>query len=39
MTRILADMFDEEDDRQRQIYLDRIAGKYPEVTLNKASDT
>jgi hypothetical protein len=22
-------MFDEEDDRQRQIYLDMIAGKYP----------
>ncbi len=24
------DMFDDEDDRQRQIYLDMIAGKYPE---------
>ena len=24
------DMFDEEDDRQRKIYLDMIAGKYPE---------
>lgn len=24
------DMFDEEDDRQRQIYLDMLAGKYPE---------
>ena len=24
------DMFDEEDDRQRQIYIDMIAGKYPE---------
>ena len=24
------DMFDEEDDRQRQIYLDMIAGRYPE---------
>lgn len=23
------DMFDEEDDRQRRIYLDMIAGKYP----------
>lgn len=23
------DMFDDEDDRQRQIYLDMIAGKYP----------
>ncbi len=23
------DMFDEEDDRQRQIYLDMLAGKYP----------
>jgi len=25
------DLFDEEDDRQRQIYLDMIAGKYPEA--------
>jgi Ribbon-helix-helix protein, copG family len=24
------DMFDEEDDRQRQIYLDMLKGKYPE---------
>ncbi len=24
------DLFDEEDDRQRQIYLDMIAGKYPQ---------
>ncbi len=24
------DLFDEEDDRQRQIYLDMMAGKYPE---------
>jgi hypothetical protein len=24
------DLFDEEDDRQRQIYLDMLAGKYPE---------
>lgn len=24
------DMFDAEDDRQRQIYLDMIAGKYPQ---------
>ena len=31
------DMFDEYDDRQRQIYLDMVAGKYPEVTLNEAS--
>ena len=23
------DMFDEEDDRQRQLYLDMLAGKYP----------
>jgi predicted transcriptional regulator len=23
------DMFDDEDDRQRQIYLDMLAGKYP----------
>lgn len=23
------DMFDEDDDRQRQIYLDMLAGKYP----------
>lgn len=30
------DMFDEEDDRQRQIYLDMIAGKYPE---SKAPDS
>ena len=32
------DMFDEYDDRQRQIYLDMVAGRYPEVTLNEASD-
>jgi hypothetical protein len=25
------DLFDEEDDRQRQIYLDMLAGKYPEA--------
>ena len=25
------DLFDEEDDRQRQIYLDMLKGKYPEV--------
>jgi len=24
------EMFDEEDDRQRQIYLDMLAGKYPQ---------
>lgn len=24
------DLFDEEDDRQRRIYLDMLAGKYPE---------
>ena len=24
------DLFDEEDDRQRRIYLDMVAGKYPE---------
>jgi hypothetical protein len=24
------DLFDEEDDRQRQIYLDMVAGKYPD---------
>ena len=24
------DLFDDEDDRQRQIYLDMMAGKYPE---------
>jgi hypothetical protein len=23
------DLFDDEDDRQRQIYLDMLAGKYP----------
>ena len=28
------DMFDEEDDRQRQIYLDMIAGKYPSPKLS-----
>jgi Ribbon-helix-helix protein, copG family len=32
------DLFDEEDDRQRRIYLDMIAGKYREATPNKASD-
>jgi hypothetical protein len=32
------DLFDEEDDRQRQIHLDMIAGKYPEFILNKAND-
>ena len=25
------DLFDEEDDRQRQIYLDMVAGKYPDA--------
>lgn len=30
------DLFDAEDDRQRQVYLDTIAGKYPEP---KASST
>ena len=25
------DLFDDEDDRQRQIYLDMLAGKYPET--------
>jgi hypothetical protein len=30
------DMFDEEDDGQRQIYLDMIARKYPEATVNEA---
>jgi hypothetical protein len=25
------DLFDEEDDRQRQIYLDMIAGRYPQA--------
>lgn len=33
------DMFDEEDDRQRQIYLDMVVGKYPDFILNEASDT
>ena len=33
------DMFDAEDDRQRQIYLDMVAGKYPDFILNEASDT
>jgi hypothetical protein len=26
------DLFDEEDDRQRRIYLDMVAGKYPVAT-------
>ena len=29
------DLFDAEDDRQRQVYLDMVAGKYPE---SKVSD-
>jgi Ribbon-helix-helix protein, copG family len=32
----LPDMFDEEDDRQRQIYLDMIAGNYPEPKLPRS---
>jgi Ribbon-helix-helix protein, copG family len=31
------DMFDEEDDRQRQIYLDMIAGRYPEPKAPQSS--
>lgn len=30
------DLFDEDDDRQRQIYLDMLAGKYPEPRRPKA---
>ncbi len=30
------DMFDAEDDRQRQIYLDMLAGKYPEPKASNA---
>jgi hypothetical protein len=33
------DLFDEYDDRQRQIYLDMLKGKYPEVVLNEKSET
>ncbi len=29
------DLFDEDDDRQREIYLDMLKGKYPEVVVNK----
>lgn len=32
------DLFDEDDDRQRQIYLDMLEGKYPEVIVNEESD-
>ena len=31
------DLFDE-DDRQREIYLDMLKGKYPEVVVNKEGD-
>lgn len=30
------DMFDEEDDRHRRIYLDMLAGKYPEPKASNA---
>ena len=30
------DLFDEEDDRQRQIYLDMVAGRYPEPKARKS---
>jgi predicted transcriptional regulator len=30
------DLFDEEDDRQRQIHLDMLAGKYPKPTKSGA---
>lgn len=32
------DMFDDYDDRQRQIYLSTLKGKYPTFTPNEASD-
>lgn len=32
------DLFDEDDDRQRQIYLDMLKGKYPEVIVNEESN-
>jgi hypothetical protein len=32
------DLFDEDDDRQRQIYLDMLKGKYPKVIVNEESD-
>ena len=31
------DMFDKDDDRQRQIYLNIVAGKYPQVIVYEAS--
>ena len=31
------DMFDEYDDRQRQIYLDMVAGRYSDVKMNEES--
>lgn len=32
------DLFDEEDDRQRKIHLDMIAGKYPETIEHEKSN-
>lgn len=32
------DLFDEYDDRQRQIYVDMLKGKYSEVVVNEESD-
>ncbi len=32
------DLFDDEDDRQRQIHLDMVAGRYPECILNEAGN-
>lgn len=32
------DLFDEYDDRQRQIYLDMLKGKYPEVIVNEENE-
>jgi hypothetical protein len=32
------DLFDEDDDRQRQNYLDMLKGKYPEAIVNDESN-
>jgi hypothetical protein len=32
------DLFDEDDDRQRQIYLDMLEGKYPEAIVNEENE-
>jgi hypothetical protein len=32
------DLFDEDDDRQRHLYLDMLKGKYPEMIVNEESN-